>query len=401
MQRLVAAAWLRNRLSWSFVVAVGLLCRGAPADAQSIGVGLSALLTEQTPPPAGYERDRAAAEATFATVAGLFTVELTSLPVASSSGGFVYRFNRSLGSMERASDSFGPFYSERSLRNGRDRVSVGMAYQFASFSSLQGADLEVGTFPTNTARFAGQLQPFSVDALSLTLDVDTVTMFASYGIIDRLDVGVAAPVTRLRFFGRRMNTFNGTSTLQSAQSGSATGLGDLTVNTRYLIAEAAAVELAAGADLRLPTGREEDLLGGGETALRMLGIASWERDRVGLHANGGFGFGGVTREAFWAASATYAAGLRVTLVGELMGRYLSELNRVADVYQPHPVLAGIETMRWLPTEGGTHISSLVTGVKWNPTGNWLVNAHLLTRLTETGLRARFTPAMGLDYAVSF
>ncbi len=388
-------------LRFTTIVLIGILLAAAPAHAQSIAAGLSALLTEQTPAPPGYERDRAAADATFATVAGLFQVELTNLPVTSSSGGFVYRFDPSLGTIARASDSFGPFFSERSLRNGSGRVSFGMSYQFASFSALQGADLEAGTFPTNTARFSGQLQPFSVDTLSLTLDVNTVTAFASYGLSDRLDVGVAAPISRVRFSGRRQNTFLNQTTLQSAQSDSASGFGDLTLNARYTIGAPAGAGLAIGSDLRLPTGREEDLLGSGKTAWRMLGIASWERDRVGLTANGGFGVGGVSREAFWSAAATYAAGLRVTLVGEVLGRYLSQLNRVADVYQPHPVLAGIETMRWLPAEGGTMVSSLVTGVKWNPGGSWLVNANLLTRLTETGLRARVTPAMGIDYAVTF
>ena len=114
---------------------------------RSIGTGLAALLTEQTPPPAGFERDRAAAEATFGTVAGLFAVELTSIPVASSSGGFAYRFSPTLGTMERATDSFGPFFTERAVRNGDGRLSVGLTYQFASFETLQGADLTSGTLP--------------------------------------------------------------------------------------------------------------------------------------------------------------------------------------------------------------------------------------------------------------
>lgn len=380
---------------------LALLATATPSLAQSVGADLSTLLTQQTPAPEGYVRDRAAAEATFATVAGLFTVELTNLPVTSSSGGFVYRFNPTLGTVERASDSFGPFFSERALRNGRGRVSIGMAYQFAKFSTLQGADLDAGTFPTNTARFAGQVQPFSVDTLSLSLDVNTVTAFASYGITDRLDVGLAAPFTRLHFSGRRQNTLFGQSTLQSTRSGSAVGIGDLTINTRYDLTKRAGYGFGVGSDLRLPTGREEDLLGAGTTTWRLLAIGSWERDRLSVHGNGGFGVGGVSREAFWAAAVTYATGLRVTLVGELMGRHLAELHRVSDVYQPHPVIAGVETMRWLPETEGTHVGLLATGVKWNPRGNLLVNAHLLTRLTDTGLRARFTPSMGLDYAVSF
>jgi hypothetical protein len=390
-----------RQIAVSLLVTVPFLGAAPCAWAQSLGAGLFALLTEQTPPPAGYVRDRAAAEATFATVAALFSVELTSIPMASSSGGFVYRFSPKFGTVERASDSFGPFFSERAVRNGRGQLSFGLAYQLAHFSTLQGADLTSGAFPTNTARFINQLQPFSVDTLSLELDADTVTTFASYGISDRLDVGIALPLTQLHFSGQRVNTFNGQSSLQSAQARSASGLGDLAVNVRYRLTGSTGGGIAVGSDLRFPTGREEDLLGTGKTAWRLLGIGSWEHNRWAAHGNGGFGVGGLSREAFWSAALTFAAGLRVSLVGELMGRRLSELNRVADVYQPHPVLEGVETMRWLPSEGGVYTGYVVTGLKWNPRGNWLVNTHVLTRLTDSGLRARFTPAIGLEYAYGF
>ena len=81
-------------------------------------------------------RDTAAANATFATVAGLFTVELTSVPTASSSGGFVYRFSPVFGTVERASDSFGPVFSERALRNGHGHCAR-VALQRASYTTLQ------------------------------------------------------------------------------------------------------------------------------------------------------------------------------------------------------------------------------------------------------------------------
>jgi hypothetical protein len=383
------------------VVALLGVAIARPAAAQSIAAGLSTLLTQQTPPPAGYVRDMTAAAATFATMAGLFKVELASIPVASSSGGFVYRFSPTFGTVERASDSFGPFYSERALRNGRGHLSVGLSYQYASFSTLQGADLTSGTFPTNLARFAGTLEPFSADTLSLSLDEQTVTGFASYGITDRLDIGAAVPVTRLRFSGTRVNTFLGHATLQSAQSGEATGLGDVALNSRFRLLGDAGTGVAVGADLRLPTGRDTDLLGAGKTAWRFLGIASWERGTLAAHANGAVGFGGVSREQSLAGAVTLAATNKLSIVGELIGRRLTQLYTVADVYEPHPVLAGVDTMRWLPDQTGVKTAFLVTGVKWNVAGNWLLNGHVLTRLTDTGLRAHFTPSLSFDRGFGF
>ncbi|MGH9201220.1 MAG: hypothetical protein ACRD2A_08300 [Vicinamibacterales bacterium] len=370
----------------------------APARAQSIGSGLFDLLTQQTPPPEGYARDHAAAAATFATVASLLTVELSHLPTASSSGGFVYLFSPDFGTVDRASDSFGPFFSERALRNGRGHLSVGLGFQVVRFTTLQGADLTAGTFPTNTARFGGQLLPFSVDTLSLTLDQDTATAFATYGVANRLDVGVTVPLISLRFSGRRVNTFNGISTLQSEQKGLATGLGDVGANVRLRLTGSNGSGLAVGADLRVPTGREEDLLGAGKTAGRFLAIGSWEGGLFAVHANGGFGIGGVSREQFVGGAVTVAATPRLSLVGELFARRLTDLYTVADVYLPHPVVAGVETMRWLPAKTGVRTAYAATGFKLNLFGGLLLNAQVLTRLTDTGLKARFTPSVALDYS---
>jgi hypothetical protein len=71
------------------------------------------------------------------------------------------------------------------------------------------------------------------------------------------------------------------------------------------------------------------------------------------------------------------------------------------VYQPHPVLAGIDTMRWLPSGGGLQTVYLVTGGKVNLYGRWLLKLNVLTRLTDTGLRARYTPSIAIDYARVF
>jgi hypothetical protein len=376
-------------------VVLGLL--GSPAYAQSIGTQLSALLTEQRA-TSQFVPDVEAANQTFATVAGLFGVELATLPVSASSGGFVYRLNRNLGLVERASDGFGPFFTERVLRNSRGQVSVGITYQFARFSSLQGADLREGTFPTNAARVAGSGEPFSVDTLDLEMESRTTIPFATYGVTDRLAVGLTVPISTVRFSGERQRSFNGQTSLQSVQSGSATGLGDMTVNARYMVLGTGLRGASVGADVRFPTGREEDLLGAGKTTGRFLGIGTWEEGHLAVSVNGGFGLGGLSREVFWGAATTLAPNPRVTIVGEIMGRWLAELSRVSDVYQPHPLLPGVETMRWLSLDPGIHTTFLVTGAKWNVGGSWLLNTNMLIRLTDAGLRARVTPAISLDYA---
>jgi hypothetical protein len=368
------------------------------SEAQSLGGQLSTLLTEQRTSSPVFVPDPVAAAATRDTVAGLFSIELSTLPVAASSGGFVYRLNPTLGIVERASDGFGPFFTERLLRNSRGQASLGLGYQFAGFASLQGADLRNGTFPTNAARTAGTAQPFSVDTLRLELDARTTTVFATYGVSDRLAIGGAVPFVNVRFSGTRVRTVNGESSLQSAQTGSAGGLGDIGVQARYVIIGDNIRGVSVGGDLRMPTGSADDLLGSGDTAGRVIGIGSWEEGQLAVYLNGGIGVGGASRELFWSTATTVAVTPRVTIVGEVMGRRLADLSLVRDVYQPHPQMAGVETMRWLPAERGIHTTFIATGAKWNLGGPWLLNTSLLIRVTDAGLRARVTPALSIDYA---
>jgi hypothetical protein len=217
-------------------------------------------------------------------------------------------------------------------------------------------------------------------------------------VTDRFAVGISVPISTVRFSGRRVRTVNGVSALQSSQSGSATGVGDVSVNGRYMLAGSGLRGVSVGGDIRLPTGDEQDLLGAGDAAGRVIGIGTWEEGHLAVHVNGGLGVGGVSREMFWGAATTLAPSPRVTIVGEMMGRWLAELGHVQDVYEPHPLLTGVETMRWLPTDPGVHSTFIVTGAKWNLARSWLLNTDILIRVTDAGLRARVTPAISLDYA---
>jgi hypothetical protein len=387
---------MRCSVVTGFVLAFSLIAITPTANAQTIVGRLSTLLTEQRPSGL-FVPDPAAADATLTTVAGLFSIELTNLPVAASAGGFVYQFRRDLGLYERASNEFGPFFTERTRRNGRGQTSVGFSYQTTSFGSLQGADLTVGTFPTNAARNTGTVDPFSVDTLTLELTARSVTPFVTYGVTDKLAVGAVVPFATVRVKGTRMRTVSGLESLQSVQAGSATGLGDIVINGRYLVAGSGGRAMSIGSDLRLPTGRQEDLLGTADAALRFLGVGSWEEETLAVHVNGGVSVGGISREVFWNSAFTMAATSRLTLIGELMGRYVTELGHVRDVYQPHPVLQGVETMRWLPADRGIHTLFVVTGAKWNVARSWLLNANLLMRATDAGLRDAVTPGISIDY----
>jgi hypothetical protein len=330
-------------------------------------------------------------------VAQLVIVETATQPIGSSASGFVYRFNPELATIERASPSFGPFFTERALGAGRGGASIGVTVRTATFNSLQGADLRDGTFPANASRPVGATAPNDVDTIDVQLSTRTVTAFGTVGITDRLDVGVAMPFVDMDIRGTRVNTFRGARALQASGAGEASGLGDIALRSRYAVTGDGRRGVAAGIDLRLPTGDSDDLLGAGKTAARFFGIFSFESRGVGVHLNTGVTVGGVSREFSQHGAVTYAASPRITFVGEVIARYLSNLHQVRDVYAPHATVGGIETMRWIAEEGGAHQVLTAGGMKLNVGGGYLLNANVLVRLSDVGIFARVIPSLTLDY----
>ena len=104
-----------------FVIVLVLALTPAPAAAQTVSDVLSFLLTNRAVQTDDFQRDAAAAAATRDTVTTLLGAELAMLPPSLSSAGFTYRFNSMLGTAERASMSFGSFFTERSLTVDRGR----------------------------------------------------------------------------------------------------------------------------------------------------------------------------------------------------------------------------------------------------------------------------------------
>ncbi len=375
----------------------GIQPTSAQQTTQSVGDALSQLLLNQSGPYPIVDKDRQAAEATRDTLAQLLLVELNTLPTNTSSAGFVYRFNEELGTLERASAHFGPFFTERALRAGRHQLSMGATFRYADFTSLQGSSLTDGTFPANAARIAGAETPYGVDTVSISLNTKTITGFGTYGLTDRWDIGAAVPIVSLHFTGTRDYQWRGTTTPQSFVLQDATGLGDVTFTTRYALANGVERGFAVGTDLRVPSGSQENLLGAGRTAAKFLAIGSMERSRLATHLNLGYTVGGASREFTFDGAVTVAAAARLTLVGEYLGRRVSDLHTLQAVYEPNPAAPRVETMRWLPE--GDHLtqSLLVTGAKWNLGSSYLLNANLLIRLTDVGLTARIVPSISIDY----
>ena len=360
---------------------------------------ISFLVTNQSIPTGDAARDRAAAEVARDTITRALVVNLTSVPSATSSSGFLYRLNPQLGTVERATQSFGGFFVERAFAPGNGRASFGISGSTSSFNRLDDQDLRDGTFLTTANRFTDEPAPFETETLTLRVQTSTMTAFASVGVSDRLEIGAAVPFVRLEVEGQRVSVYRGQTFLQASGSATATGMADAALRAKYTLVSAHDGGAAIAAEFRLPTGDEENLLGAGKTGLRVFGIAALERGPLMLSGNAGIVRGGVSDEFNAGAAAAVAVHPRLSLTAEFLTRRVDELRQLALSAQPHPTLIGVEIIRLIADEaaGGRAVAAGITGLKWNPGGTVVIGANVRWSFTKTGLTAPLTPAVALEY----
>jgi hypothetical protein len=68
------------------------------------------------------------------------------------------------------------------------------------------------------------------------------------------------------------------------------------------------------------------------------------------------------------------------------------------VYEPHPLVPDVTTMRWVPEGTATHMVLLLAGFKVNVAQGFLLNANVTFRPTRGGLSGQVVPGVALDYS---
>ena len=404
----------------------------------------------------------------------LMIAQLSTFPVGSSAGGFTYTFDESLGTFRRASRSFGPAFAERAITIGRRRLSAGITYQHTAYDSFEGQTLDDGSIkfylrhqeccspgsgssggggggggsggggaqgPTTTPNGTRLSPAFEGDlieaALSLKAKTDTVALFGNYGLTDRWDAAIVVPLVHVNLDATvnatilRLATANSplTHTFEAGnanatqksfhESGSATGLGDILLRTKYRLLTLPGGGIAAAVDVRLPTGDVDKLLGAG-TQTKVLLIASGGGQWFAPHVNLGYSFsrGEVGSSGFLAQfggseslpdEINYAVGSEIivnpklTVNADVVGRTLRSSGRL-DVmtktfdYQGPTSVQTVQFSEFEGRSGNMNLALGAIGFKFNPVGDILISGNVLFPLTQAGLRSRLTTVVGLDYA---
>jgi hypothetical protein len=361
-------------------------------------------------------------------------------PIGSTSGGLAFRFE---GAVPIATAlSAGPIFGERGQTLGRGRGVIGASYTSTRFTTSRGrpiedlrltftqanidsdqCDLEEGR---DCAPLGVPLSENDLLEVLLTLDlgVDVASLFATYGLLDRVDVGVILPIVHTSLVAHSVaqiiplaglpigatHFLGGTPqnpVLASTQvvDGSATGIGDLAARMKVnvLANERAAVALLG--DVRFPTGDELDFLGTDDWAVRGLGILSMEFGSFSPHLNAGYVWRGgkatngaandaalvtIGFDQVFASWATFAAEL------------ISELQVGRSVFDvPPPVTFTVPFVRTVrPMEIADARDNLVSvslGFRFATLSNFTGVANSLIPVTGRSPRPDFAWSFGLEY----
>jgi len=431
---------------------------------------------------------------------GAVVSQLATFPIGSSSGGFTYTSDERTGTPRRSSGNFGPAFAERALTNGKGKLNVGMNYQHVKYDKFEGLGLggdvrfylqhnDCCQFPTpplgqnqspgGTPRPDAEIAPsqdvnpfFEGDlvktTLSLDVRTDTAAFFANYGVTDRFDFGVVLPFVSVKLDAtmnsqiirlatdnnHAIHSFGGANpdTKVSSESGSASGVGDILLRGKLRVLFSPGGGLALGADVRLPTGDKDNLLGTGATQAKASLIYSADFGRVSPHMNVGYTYSSgsvspgvatyrlgdetptplptapnaydtvfrgntpntpvtgvnldIPDEINYTAGLAVSASPRLSLSATLVSRTLRNVTRfaVGDKSFSYRTTngGGLQTQSFndglvSSTSGNLTLLLGVAGFKLNVGKTLLLNGNVLFPLNSDGLRPKTTAVVGFDY----
>ncbi len=346
--------------------------------------------------------------------------QLSQLPIATAVSGTGLSFSRELGVFTSSVESLGTILTQRGETLGRHKFLFSFNYQRFSFDSVDGIDLKDMAI-ISKADFTSMSTYTQADT-RVDLRVDQFTALGTFGLTNRLDVSVIVPFAKVTLAtGSLLHAYNVDSSNVPLSDyevgtfylpGSATGLGDVTVNAKANVFRGERSRIAIGGDVRFPTGDEANYLGTGAYGIKPYIVFS-RRGRLTPNVN--FGYQRNFKSALYTdnvtgeklnlpSSLTYSAGVdlrvtkRLTLTSEFMGQYvlngprlaMGQINIPGAAHNPYPTVT-------TSADESYAMNNVGAGFKANPFKGLLLNATVMFKLDDGGLRSNFVPLAGMSY----
>lgn len=362
---------------------------------------------------------------------GAVALGIATVPAPSAGSGETFRLSALGVPVRNEETSLGPILAERALTLGRGSFLVGANLTRLRLDRLRGTSLRDLRFNVVQRDLPPAGPPlgdpviertYLAVATRMAFEAQVANLFVTAGITDRLDVSMLLPVVQATLSGfsdaqivigegddpAAGFSFGGPTEDPKLRERSvlplqrATGLGDISLRGKYrLTGMESRVALAVLADVRLPTGRDEDFLGSGGAWLQGLGVVSLEAGAgFSPHANAGAvvrGGEGQRDAILLALGFDHRTSSRLTVAAELLGQVPVGTNplvrREVIIRDRNGVDAVVATSN-LPTLRDNQLDGSL-GFKLRLWKLALVGNGIVP-LNDGGLRSRFLWTVGMQ-----
>ena len=328
--------------------------------------------------------------------------EIGVFPFSSSVGGFTFAFDKDLGTFVHTTETLGPLFAERAPTLGAGKFDLNFSFTFFKFDKFGEESLNnfsvVARHNSDVIGFPDVREQFELDTIRINLDLDirvqVLSLAATYGITDRLDLGILIPIARVDMDIKShaqvvespentlfpgVHTFvGGPESPDDAASASASGLGDILLRAKYQMSKGDLVDISGSVLVKLETGDEKDFLGTGDTTIRpFLVFSRTFFDMLTPHLNIGYEF---NLDRHDKNSVEYVAGFdigneRLTVAADILGSHETSGDNIGD-----------------------NIVTGSLGAKWNLFKKFILSVNIQVPLNESGLRSNLISTAGAEYS---
>ncbi len=380
---------------------------------------------------------KAAALATAVPINSAIATQLTQLPVPSATVGTI-SIRRQGSEVPVPFNNLGPILTDRPDTVGRGHIFAGFSYQHFNFNALDGFNLNALPIAFTYSDPVGTKDPrvyYGSMQNKIGFQLDQYIWIVTAGLTHTTDLSIIIPansvsvsVTSYNFQAYEYDILGSAYSNHSYQqftsvssTGSASGLGDITVGLKQMIVgqQHSRPAAAVGATFRFPTGDSYNYLGSGALGGSMYLLAEY-RARFSPHVKISYQWNDNSKilnlqqgsSARLPGGIAYAAGTdfrlqrKITLSGDFIGnQFVNTPNFTANTFQFNPAPPGglniPASYSVVTTPVNTYTTSNFSGgVKVSPRGGLILFGNALLSLNNVGLRSDVVPVVGIAYNFS-
>lgn len=375
----------------------------------------------------------AAAQGIASTINSAFATQVSQLPLATASAGTVVLYK---AGVPVTYYNQGPILTDRATIVGRHKLFLSFSASQFYFTDIDGINLSKVPFTyqaTATDKTTGAIlsNTYTTETADIHFKLNQYVAVGTFGVTDRLDVSMVLPIERVSIGSATLNTqayiLNANNVVvlgpyavpSTYAPGTASGIGDIVFNGKYVAWRGEHATASAGMDLRTPTGDDLNYLGSGAWGFNPYFLFSYLA-RVSPHARVGYQWNTATElnnptltaggnkalpgGVQFDGGVDWAWTKHLTVAGDLL---VSQFTNAAKVVRSTTALPTPATNPptpssiFLPTvttaNSSYTIGDLSAGLKWNPYRDLVISGNVLIQLNNEGLRTRPAPLVGISY----